>query len=193
MDKSVNQAAASTAENFKRSEDFKVSFHRAELMTDIVSLLDSDDEIVSIFFGDDDTDCGILTTDGNYVMFKTDDVRAIGRIARGIKCIKLNDGAYVQCARAIPKNTKSIMSVTKKGLAKRTAFEEFGFTNKNTKGNKIQSLTTDDQVISFQPLNDGDEVIVTSNVSQIRLTLNDIPLLSRKVLKQLNSNRLNKW
>lgn len=141
--------------------------------------LDSDDEIVSIFFGDDDTDCGILTTDGNYVMFKTDDVRAIGRIARGIKCIKLNDGAYVQCARAIPKNTKSIMSVTKKGLAKRTAFEEFGFTNKNTKGNKIQSLTADDQVISFQPLNDGDEVIVTSNVSQIRLTLNDIPLLSR--------------
>ena len=141
--------------------------------------LDSDDEIVSIFFGDDDTDCGILTTDGNYVMFKTDDVRAIGRIARGIKCIKLNNGAYVQCARAIPKNTKSIMSVTKKGLAKRTAFEEFGFTNKNTKGNKIQSLTTDDQVISFQPLNDGDEVIVTSNVSQIRLTLNDIPLLSR--------------
>ncbi len=46
--KSENQAAASTAENFKRSEDFKVSFHRAELMTEIVSLLDSDDEIEDI-------------------------------------------------------------------------------------------------------------------------------------------------
>ena len=46
--KSVDQAAASTAENFKRSEDFKVSFHRAELMTEIVSLLDSDDEIEDI-------------------------------------------------------------------------------------------------------------------------------------------------
>ena len=141
--------------------------------------LDNDDEIVSIFFGDDDTDCGILTTDGNYVMFKTDDIRAIGRIARGIKCIKLNDGAYVQCARAIPKGTKSIASVTKKGLAKRTEFEEFSFTNKNTKGTKIQNVAEDDKVISFQPLCDNDEVIVTSNVSQIRLSLNEIPLLSR--------------
>lgn len=141
--------------------------------------LDDNDTIVSIFFGDDDTDCGILTSDGNYVMFKTDDIRAIGRIARGIKCVKLNDCAYVQCARAIPKNTQSIISVTKKGLAKRTKFSEFNFTNKGTKGNKIQSLTEDDQVISFQPLCDGDEIIVTSNVSQIKLSTNDIPLLSR--------------
>jgi len=141
--------------------------------------LDDNDTIVSIFFGDDDTDCGILTSDGNYVMFKTDDIRAIGRIARGIKCVKLNDSAYVQCARAIPKNTQSIISVTKKGLAKRTKFSEFSFTNKGTKGNKIQSLTEDDQVISFQPLCDGDEIIVTSNVSQIKLSINDIPLLSR--------------
>ena len=141
--------------------------------------LDTNDEIISIFFGDDDTDCGVLATDGNYIMFKTDDVRAIGRIARGIKCIKLNDGAYVQCARAIPKNTKSIMSVTKKGLAKRTDFDEFNFTNKGTKGNKIQNLTEDDQIISFLPLCDGDEILVTSTVSQIKLILNDIPLLSR--------------
>lgn len=141
--------------------------------------LDDNDTIVSVFFGDDDTDCGILTSDGNYVMFKTDDIRAIGRIARGIKCVKLNDGAYVQCARAIPKNTQSIISVTKKGLAKRTKFGEFNFTNKGTKGNKIQNLTEDDQVISFQPLCDGDEIIVTSSVSQIKLSVNDIPLLSR--------------
>ncbi|WP_408070356.1 EAL domain-containing protein [Butyrivibrio sp. JL13D10] len=46
--KSENLAAASTAENFKKSEDFKVSFHRAEIMTEIVSLLDSDDEIEDI-------------------------------------------------------------------------------------------------------------------------------------------------
>jgi diguanylate cyclase (GGDEF)-like protein len=43
--KTEDDAAASTAENFKRSEDFKVSFHRGEIMTEIVSLLDSDDEI----------------------------------------------------------------------------------------------------------------------------------------------------
>ncbi|MCR5657374.1 MAG: EAL domain-containing protein [Butyrivibrio sp.] len=46
--RSQNEAAASTAENFKRSEDFRLSFRRAEIMTEIVSMLDSDDEIEAV-------------------------------------------------------------------------------------------------------------------------------------------------
>lgn len=45
-----DSADASDAEIFKRTEDFKLSFHRAEIMTEIVSLLDSDDEIEDIMF-----------------------------------------------------------------------------------------------------------------------------------------------
>ncbi len=43
-----DEAAASNAANFKKQEDFRVSFHRAEIMTEIVSMLDSDDEIEDI-------------------------------------------------------------------------------------------------------------------------------------------------
>ncbi len=46
--KAQNDVDATSAESFKRQEDFKVSFHRAEIMTEIVSLLDSDDEIEDI-------------------------------------------------------------------------------------------------------------------------------------------------
>ncbi len=46
--KTQNDADASYAENFKRTEDYKISFHRAEIMTEIVSLLDSDKEIEDI-------------------------------------------------------------------------------------------------------------------------------------------------
>ncbi len=46
--KKHNDVEAYNAENFKRTEDYKVSFHRAEIMTEIVSLLDSDEEIEDI-------------------------------------------------------------------------------------------------------------------------------------------------
>ena len=141
--------------------------------------LDADDEIVSVFFGNDDLDCGILSSDGNFIMFKTDDVKPIGRIARGIKAIKLNDGAFVQDARMIPKDSKTIISVTKKGLTKQTNINEFSYTNKNTKGSKIQGLTTDDMVVSFDALGAETEIIVTSTTSQIRVAAAEIPMLSR--------------
>ena len=141
--------------------------------------LDSDDEIVSVFFGNDDLDCGILSSDGNFIMFKTDDVKPIGRIARGIKAIKLNEGAFVQDARPIPKETKAIISVTKNGLTKQTNINEFSYTNKNTKGSKIQGLTTNDMVVSFDALSAETEIIVTSTTSQIRVATAEIPMLSR--------------
>lgn len=141
--------------------------------------LDSDDEIVSVFFGNDDLDCGILSSDGNFIMFKTDDVKPIGRIARGVKAIKLNEGAFVQDARPIPKETKAIISVTKNGLTKQTNINEFSYTNKNTKGSKIQGLTTNDMVVSFDALGAETEIIVTSTTSQIRVAAAEIPMLSR--------------
>ncbi|SEK62149.1 diguanylate cyclase (GGDEF) domain-containing protein [Butyrivibrio sp. ob235] len=77
--KSENQAAASTAENFKRSEDFKLSFHRAELMTEIVSLLDSDDEIEDIMLNILKKICEYLDISNSFIcrMHSEDDLMDI--------------------------------------------------------------------------------------------------------------------
>ena len=154
--------------------------------------LEDNDSIVSVFFGNDDTDCGILSSDGNFIMVKTNDVAAVGRIAKGIKCMKLNAGAYVQDARAIKPNTKTIISVTKKGLAKQTPISEFSYTNRNTKGSKLQGTVEGDEVVAFEGIGAEVDLIVTSNVSQIRFALTEVPTLSRsaqgvKVIK-LNNN-----
>lgn len=154
--------------------------------------LEDNDSIISVFFGNDDTDCGILSSDGNFIMFKTNDVATLGRIAKGIKCIKLNTGAYVQDARALKPNTKTIISVTKKGLAKQTPISEFSYTNRNTKGSKLQGTVEGDEVVAFEGIGAEVDLIVTSNVSQIRFALAEVPTLSRsaqgvKVIK-LNNN-----
>ena len=141
--------------------------------------LEDGDSIVSVFFGNDDTNCGILSSDGNFIMVETKDVAAVGRIAKGIKCMKLNTGAYVQGARPINSNTRTIVSVTKKGLAKQTPISEFSFTNRNTKGSKLQGTVEGDEVIAFEAIGAEVDLIVTSNVSQIRFALTEVPTLSR--------------
>ena len=141
--------------------------------------LEDNDSIVSVFFGNDDTNCGILSSDGNFIMVETKDVAAVGRIAKGIKCMKLNTGAYVQGARPINSNTRTIVSVTKKGLAKQTPISEFSFTNRNTKGSKLQGTVEGDEVIAFEAIGAEVDLIVTSNVSQIRFALAEVPTLSR--------------
>ena len=141
--------------------------------------LEDNDSIVSVFFGNDDTDCGILSSDGNFIIVKTNDVTAVGRIAKGIKCMKLNTGAYVQDARPLSNETKVIISVTKKGLAKQTPIFEFSYTNRNTKGSKLQGTIEGDEVVAFEGITNETDLIVTSNVSQIRFALTEVPTLSR--------------
>ena len=82
-------------------------------------------------------------------------------------------------ARVIPKETKEILSISEDGSAKRTSIEEFGLTSRATKGKSIQQS---DKLCDFLPLIDDKEVLVVSNVSQIRLKINEIPLLSRATM-----------
>ena len=144
--------------------------------------LDAGDEIMSIVFTNNDK-VGILTELGNFIMIKTDDIRAIGRVARGIKAITLNDGDYVISAHAIPENTTHLASISGNGLFKQTSISEFVVQGRGTKGNKIQRLNEGDWMTDFCPVIAGaKDVLVASTSSSIKLTTNDIPLFSKGAL-----------
>ena len=113
--------------------------------------LDAGDEIISIVFTNNDK-VGILTELGNFIMIKTDDIRAIGRVARGVKAITLNDGDYVISAHAIPENTTHLASISGNGLFKQTSISEFSVQSRGTKGNKIQKLNDGDWMADFCPV-----------------------------------------
>lgn len=144
--------------------------------------LDVGDEIISIVFPNNDK-VGILTEFGNFIMIKTDDIRAIGRIARGVKAITLNDGDYVISAHAIPENTTHLASISGNGLFKQTSISEFSVQGRGTKGNKIQKLNDGDWMADFCPVVDGaKDVLIASTSSCIKLTTSDIPLFSKGAL-----------
>ena len=140
--------------------------------------LDSNDEIASILFIDNE-DVGIMTEFGNFIRITTKDIRPIGRVAKGIRGIKLNDGDAVCCAYPIGSDAQYIISVTSSGLFKKTPISEFTVQGKNTKGAKIHKLTGKDHMADFVSLGAETEILVASSKSCIKLSINDVPTLSR--------------
>lgn len=156
--------------------------------------LGEDDEIVSILFTNEEP-CGILTAEGNLLLMQTKDIRAIGRIAKGIKGIKLNDNDYVVSARSIPNSTKEIMSISSLGLSKKTDITEFTYTSKNTKGKKIQKIIDYDFMVDFIPIINEKEILIVSSSAQLKVSLDEITNLSRgaqgsKTIKLKNNEKV---
>ena len=135
----------------------------------IALTLDKDDEIVSVLFTDDEK-IGLLSSRGHFIMIETSPIRPVGRIARGVIGMKLNEGDFVVSARIIPKNTKEILSISEKGYSKRTDITEFKLTGRGTKGVKIQK---EEVLCDFLPIVDNSDILVSSTSAQIRVKLND--------------------
>lgn len=150
--------------------------------------LDPNDEIVSILIMEDER-LGIMSKDGQFIMVSTAAIKPIGRVTRGIIGIKLSAGDYVVSARAIPKVTTHIFSISTDGYGKSTSISEFSITGTNTKGVKIQKS---DSMCDFLPMTMQSDVLINSNTTQIRIKSTEIPILSRgtqgtKLIKLTNN------
>ena len=156
--------------------------------------LDANDEIASILFINDE-DVGIMTEQGNFIRVTTKDIRAIGRVAKGVRGIKLNEGDAVCCAYPITKDTQYIISVTSSGLFKKTPITEFITQGKNTKGAKIHKLIGNDYMAGFMSLGTENEILVASTRSCIKLNTSEIPTSGKdaqgaRAIKLCNSDKI---
>lgn len=143
--------------------------------------LDDGDEIVNVLFTDNEK-VGIVTEGGNFLMITTEDIRPIGRVAKGVKAIKLNDGDGVASARIVPADTTMIASISGNGLFKKTGIDEFVIQGRGTKGAKIQKTNDGDWIADFYPIIKDGDILVASTHACIKLTTNDIPVFSKGAL-----------
>ena len=140
--------------------------------------LDEGDEIVSVLFVNSEK-IGLLSAGGNFLITTTSDIRPIGRTTKGVKGMKLNDEDYVISAHIIPEDTISIMSISGEGNAKQTKISEFATQGKNTKGARLQKITSEDWMADFKPIVNETEVSIASTSSTLKIKVNEVAMLSR--------------
>lgn len=141
--------------------------------------LDSNDEVVSVLFINNEK-VGMLTSTGQFIICETKDIRPIGRTARGIRGIKLNDEDELIKANICSPEDKYIVSITGNGYIKKTNSSEFTVQGRGTKGAKLQKLKdSTDFLIGFIPIKDEKEVIITSTRSKIKINVDNIPILGK--------------
>ena len=142
--------------------------------------LDEGDELISVVETRGHDRMLIATHDGQAVCFDETDVRAMGRIAVGVRGIRLRDGDYVVGAARADAD-KTVLSITERGFGKRTPVEEYRITNRGGLGIRNYMATDKTGCVVGMKLVDGTEdlLLVTAAGILIRTPVENIRVAGR--------------
>ena len=119
----------------------------------------------------------IVTKKGMCLKFKLNKVRQMGRTARGVTGIKFKEaGDEVVGAAVIENNEQEVLSISQKGIGKRTTAEEYRLTNRGGKGVICMKLTnrTGDLIGVVMVDDEQDLMALTSSGKMIRVDMQSI-------------------
>ncbi|WRD92785.1 DNA topoisomerase (ATP-hydrolyzing) subunit A [Helicobacter pylori] len=141
-------------------------------------ILDEGDELVSAKIVDKDAKHLLIASYlGIFIKFPLEDVREIGRSARGVRGIKLNKNDFVVGAVVINDDGNKLLSVSENGLGKQTLAEAYREQSRGGKGiigmkltqktgNLVSVISVDDENL--------DLMILTASAKMIRVSIKDI-------------------
>ena len=142
--------------------------------------LDKDDELIGVKFTNGHHDVILGTKWGMAIVFNEDDVRSMGRPARGVKGIRLVEGDAVIGMDAL-NAAAEVLTVTAEGFGKRTQANEYRTQTRGGKGIinlKVTEKTGD--VIGLRVVHESQELMLISTEGiVIRMNIVDISLISR--------------
>ena len=142
--------------------------------------LDEGDQLISVTETRGHDRMLIATHDGQAVCFDETDVRAMGRIAVGVRGIRLRDGDYVVGAARADAD-KTVLSITENGYGKRTPIEEYRITNRGGMGIRNYMVTDKTGPVVGMKVVDGTEdlLLVTAAGILIRTPVENIRVAGR--------------
>ena len=141
--------------------------------------LDEDDELVTAKIANPETKyIFILTKNGQCIRFEIDKIREQGRNTRGVRGIKFkNDNDFVVDATLIANDKQEILTVSEKGIGKRTEVSEYRVTNRGGSGVIAMKLTnkTGKYLVGCVIVNENmDLMALTNSGKMIRVDMKSI-------------------
>ena len=142
--------------------------------------LDDADELISTKLTDGKQHLFIGTKMGKAIHFPENQIREMGRTARGIRGIKISKQDEVVGMEVVAPHTQ-ILTVTANGYGKRTQASEYRIQNRGGSGIfTVKRTQKTGDVIGIKTVVDEDELMVISNKGKIiRLKALDIPVQGR--------------
>lgn len=142
--------------------------------------LDDDDELIGVKQTDGQKQIVIGTRNGYAIIFDEEEVRSMGRIARGVKGIKLRDGDEVVGMDTIKRDSE-ILTVTAGGYGKRTKVDEYTTHHRGAMGViNLRVTEKTGEVIGLKVVRDGQELmLISTNGIIIRTGLDKISVIGR--------------
>ena len=137
------------------------------------------DSVVDIIFMDEE-DMVIITKDGMSIRFTTSDINSVGRIAQGVKAIKLNDGDEVIAALPVHKETDSVAVFSENGVGKKTSLKEYPVQGRGGKGTiTYKPNASSGCLVSAKMISDEDNLLIIGNYSSICISAKEIPEIGK--------------
>jgi len=147
--------------------------------------LEDGDQLVDVEVTDGDRTLVVATADGMTIRFDEEDVRAMGRSARGVRGVDLQGDDTVAGVAGVDTDRHSwVLTVTKNGYGKRSDIEEYRVQSRNGKGLiDIKTNSRNGQVCAMETVGPGDHLIVMSTSGQImRTPVEGISIVGRNTM-----------
>ncbi len=139
--------------------------------------LDEGDELLAVDLSDGSHDIILGSTQGMAVHFNEKNVRPMGRNARGVKAMTLENGDTIVAMDIVEAGRREVLLVTSLAFGKRTPIDEYRHTSRGGKGVKAFARQRDDigKVVDQILVASDDQILmITSGNQVIRLKVGEI-------------------
>ncbi|MCR4288410.1 MAG: DNA gyrase subunit A [Deltaproteobacteria bacterium] len=142
--------------------------------------LDQGDSLISARLTDGKTDIFLGTRNGMATRFHEQEVREMGRQARGVRGITLKDNDIVVSMEPVDESA-AVLTVTERGYGKRTNFSEYRDTHMGGSGLiNIKITDKNGPVAGIVKVRETDEVMLTTSIGKIiRIAMKGVPVIGR--------------
>jgi DNA gyrase subunit A len=143
--------------------------------------LDPGDYLIGASLTDGKHDVMLFSDGGKAVRFDEDDVRSMGRTARGVRGMTLEPGQSVIAMLVAEDETQSVLTATERGYGKRTSIVEYTRHGRGTKGMiAIQQSERNGKVVAATLVRPEDEImLITDRGVLVRTRVSEIRELGR--------------
>lgn len=153
------------------------------------------DQLVGVALTDGKREIMLFSSEGKVIRFSEQDVRPMGRAARGVKGMELSSEQRV--IALIIAESGAILTATELGYGKRTPITEYRLQGRGGRGIiSIRTTPRNGQVVGAVQVEEEDEIVlITNGGTLIRTPVCDIPLMGRntqgvKLINLLGGERL---